>query len=750
MDLSNSRSKPESEALVPAGELITRALAAYQIQAPRPAEGSEGTIPVAHYFWVLRRYRWHMLSFVVVCTIAAFIISSRLRPKYEATATLDIDREIPTGVVGEASHSGGPAFDADQFIATQIELIQSDSVLRPVVEKYNLLQVEDTMRVHWRTWQKRPTGYIKPGPGPVGLAFLSVRRPINTYLIQISYRSPNPKLSADVANAIAQSYLEHTYKIRANATETVSTFMERQLDELRAKREQSQMKLAEFEKELNVINPQEKTNILSAQLLQLNTEYTTAQADRIKKQTAWESTQSGSVDAAQISTQGEALKKLQDKVNEAQEKFALIKQQYGPNHPEYAKAASELKELQSQFDDARQAVRRRTEIEYRDAVNREGLLHKAVLDTKREYDDLNSRSAKYESLKSEADADNKLYEELVTKIKEAGINVGFQSRTVRLADAALPGDGPVSPNIPMNVLMTFVFSTLLAIGGAVLADTLDTTLVDPEQVSRELRTNLVGSLPMSRDWKFRFGPVGDAEPSTDLVKAESPGTKMLEESIRVLHSSILLGDPDRRIRSILITSVSPRDGKSTISALLATTSAQQGKKTLLIDGDMRRPSMDRFFGVSSPIGLSNVVLGEMSWREAITPVERVPNLDLLTSGPPSHRALEIAGSGIENLLEHAVRDYSLVIIDSSPLMNFAEPLQMASMVDGVVIVSVAGETNRKALSSVLAKLNRLRVNVLGLVMNKVTKNMSENYEYYGYGKYSSNYYYHADRGEKKA
>jgi capsular exopolysaccharide synthesis family protein len=424
-----------------------------------------------------------------------------------------------------------------------------------------------------------------------------------------------------------------------------------------------------------------------------------------------------------------------------------VKEQYGPNHPEYAKAAGTLHEVQAQIDATRLSVRRRTEVEYREALNREAMLRESVNQIKAEYDRINEHSFQYENLKREADGDKKLYDELVRKIKEASINSGFQSRTVRLADGALPGDAPVLPNIPMNVLLAFFFSGFLAVGGAVLADTLDNTISDPEQVTRELRTNMIGSLPMVRDWKFRFGPVATAE-AGELVKVEedpvSHSTKLLEESVRVLHSSILLSDLDRRIRSVLVTSASPRDGKSTTSVLLATTHAQQGKKTLLIDGDMRRPSVDRFFGTDNLMGLSNVVLGEMAWRDAVIPMERVPNLDLLTSGPPSHRALEMSGAGLERVLEEAVREYSLIIIDSAPFMNFAEPLEMSTMVDGVVVVSVAGETNRKALASVLNRLQRLRANVIGLVLNKVTKEMSETYGYYGYGKYASNYYYVGD------
>jgi succinoglycan biosynthesis transport protein ExoP len=748
--MGNPRNTSDSEALVPAGELLTRALAAYHVQAgpPRlgqdPQGGTENSIPLAHYLWVLRRFRWHMFSFVAICTIAAFIISSRMQPMYESTATLDVDRDSPTEVVGENSNRAPSSPDVEQFMTTQVRLIESDSVLRPVVQKYDLLRHEQMTGLLHRG-PPPPKGVIPKGP--VELKRLTVSRPVNTFLIQISYRSPDPVLASHVANSIAESYLEHTYEIRARASTSVSQFMERQLDELRAKMERSSMALAEYEKQYEMINPEDKTNILSSRLLQLNTEYTNAQADRMRKEAAFNSTQSGSVDAAQVSSQGEALKKLQEKLNDASEHFALVKQQYGPNHPDYQKAATELQEMQNQFDAARQSVKRRSEVEYREALNREAMLKASVLETKGEYDKLNEHAFQFDSLKREADADKKLYDELVRKIKENSINSGFQNRTTRLADEALPGDKPVSPNIPLNVLLTFVFSTFLAIGGAVMADTLDDTISDPEQVTRELRTALIGSLPMSRDWKFRFGGLAEATATGELVKVEeaSQGTKMLEESVRVLHSSILLSDLDRRLRSILITSASPRDGKSTTSALLATTHAQQGKKTLLIDGDLRRPSIDRFFGLSSPLGLSNVVLGEMSWRDALTPVTRVPNLDLLTSGPPSHRALEMAGAGIERVLEEAGREYSLIIIDSAPFMNFAEPIQMATLVDGVVIVSVAGETNRKALGSVLGRLQRLHVNVLGLVLNKVSKDMSDNYEYYGYGKNAASYYYSADR-----
>ena len=198
-----------------------------------------------------------------------------------------------------------------------------------------------------RLQSQLPTSRVQNAP--VVLKNLKVTRPPNTYLLLISYRSPDPELAADVANGIADSYIQHTYDIRFRASAGLSAFMEKQMDELKAKMERSSAALAQFEKDLSVINPDEKTSILSARLLQLNTEFTNAQGDRVRKQAAFDSVKSGSLEAAQASTQGEQLRKLADRLDEAREKFAGVKTQYGANHPEYKKALSQVTELERQF-----------------------------------------------------------------------------------------------------------------------------------------------------------------------------------------------------------------------------------------------------------------------------------------------------------------------------------------------------------------------------------------------------------------
>src|SRR5450759_2778029 len=304
-------------------------------------EATPAFVPLSHYLWIFRRNWWKILLFVACAVAATAVISMRLTPVFESTVTIDIDRQMPSGIIGQES-TRSLTNDSDQFLATQAKLIQSDSVLRPVAQQLKLNpdpEAQDAQN------PKSPSA----DDAPVLLRNLKVTRPPNTYLLLISYRSPDPRLAADVANATARSYLEHTYNIRFKSSASLSAFMEKQLEELKAKMERSSSALAQFERELNVINPEQKTSILSARLLQLNTEYTNAQGDRVRKETAFKSVSGGSLEAAQVSTQGEALKRLSERLDEEQQKFAEVKSHFGPNHPEYQKGSAQLAELQRQI-----------------------------------------------------------------------------------------------------------------------------------------------------------------------------------------------------------------------------------------------------------------------------------------------------------------------------------------------------------------------------------------------------------------
>jgi succinoglycan biosynthesis transport protein ExoP len=721
-------SKENKSLALPSGNDASSArverVAYYQQIPPDEQESQDSQNPLAHYLWVLRRRKWPLLLFVVLAVASTIIISSRMTKYYESTATVDVDRMVPTAVIGqEASARASSMNDSDLFLSTQVKLIQSDSVLRPVTVKLRL-----------------PIS-SKRADAPVSLPYLTVTRPTRTYLLQISYRSPDPQLAADVANAVAESYKLHSYEIRFQAASGLSSFMTKELQGLQAKMERSSAALSQFQKELNVISPDEKTSILSARLLQLNTEYTNAQADRFKKEVAEKSAMSGSLEALEVSPQGEQIRKLVDRIAEEEQRFAEIKTHYASNHPEYRRAASREAELQRQLEGLKINSTQRVDVEFREAVNREQTLRQAVEETKAELDGLNGKAFEYVNLKREADADRKLYEELTRRIQEAGINAGFQDSSIRLADPARPALRPVFPKVRTNALIAFFAATMLGIVVVFLSDNMDHTLRDPEQISRQLQTEVLGSLPVVKAWRGHLPGKNTDGKQRELFGLSKGLASSYEEAIRTLRDSILLPSAERRPRTLLMTSATPREGKSTTAVHLAVVHSQQKRKTLLIDADLRRPSIYQYLGMENDRGLSNVVNGELDWHDALQYTEDLPWLTVLPAGPASRRAADGLGMTLKDLFAAAVKEYDLVICDAPPLLGFAESLQIAKLVDGVVVVALAGQTERNAVASVLTNLRRLKANVIGLALNEVRADMSERYYYYGYyGKYYSRYY----------
>jgi capsular exopolysaccharide synthesis family protein len=295
--------------------------------------------------------------------------------------------------------------------------------------------------------------------------------------------------------------------------------------------------------------------------------------------------------------------------------------------------------------------------------------------------------------------------------------------------------------------MALLLSTFLAIGAAVLLDTINTTLRDPQEASRFLGVDVIGTMPVDRAAAQLPRPVVSGQPETALAKIISnpnrkgyPSTTSgFEEAVRTIRNTILLSDFEGRLRSIALTSAAPSEGKTTIAAHLAIANADRGKKTLLVDGDLRRPSLHSKFGFTPRAGLSNVLTGELPWQDAVLSVDGKPNLSLLPAGPGSHRAADLIGPRLSPLLDEFAKEYDLVIMDAPPLLGFAECLQIATAADGVLIVSLAGDTKRKAVAAVVSALQRVRANIIGVILNQVSQNTTSDgysqYGYYHYGRY---------------
>jgi len=679
---------------------------------------------IRHYFWVVRRRWWVLLLLVALASGATYWWSKRITPLYESTASIDLDFQAPAGVVGDESRQL-LSNNTEQFLQTQLRLLTSDSVLRPVAQRFNLIPPDPTAE------SGRPS--VRMADRAVNLPGLSVSRPGNTQVILVTYRSTDPVQAADIANSIASSYIEHTYRLRFQSAVNVSSFMEKQIEELKQKMDRSGAALASYEAALQMVNPEDATTMFSSRLLQLNTELTNAQIERVRKEAAYNAVKNGSLESAQASPQGESARRLAERLDEARQKFEILKTSQGSRHPEYQRAAAEVAQLEKSIEASRQGILKRVESEFREAVQRESMLAAAVASAKAEMDASNKRLLEYQNLKREADSDKRLYEQLVQRIKEGGINAGFQNNLVRLADPARPNPVPVSPNTRNNVLVAALLALFLGVAGLIAVDAMDNTVRDPEVVSRSLGTDVVGSLPLvraNRGW-LSLLPAG----SSNGTSVSHAALGSFEEAICSLRNSILLAERGR-IKSLLFTSAGPGEGKTTTAAHIAAASARAGRKTLLIDADLRRPSLSHIFEYEqSAPGLADVIARGLDWRSLLVRNPSVSGLDILAAGSRSARRAGALGNHLPRILDEA-SDYDLVVIDSTPILSFPEPIEIASMVDGIVIVTRAGQTDRRAVAAIMQTLRRLGAHVVGVVVNAITGDLNSRYAFQGYaGKY---------------
>jgi polysaccharide biosynthesis transport protein len=695
-----------------------------------PYPGDPG-VSLAHFTKIIRRHRWALAGFMAAAMVLAGIIQLTVPKLYQATALVKVDRHAAGGVIGQEASQVSSVDDMDQIITTQMELAVSDPVLHPIVEKYHLLDVEKQLRGLSAEQIKRKQA------APIKLKRLDVTRPPNTYLIRITYRAHDPQLAANVANEIASSLANHANDTENHSYAEISALIAGDMNQLHSKMEVSTHGLAAFEKELNMVDPEQRTTILTTRLAQLNTEFTTAQAQRLYREAVLRGADSSktlaSAQAADAAAPGNLLNESVQRLNVVRQQFASIRSFYGENHPEYRKAKQQLNEVEAEVGQLMINAADRARVEYDQAVRREDNLRHLVERAKKEVDNLNFRSLQYAQLKSEAENDKKLYQDLENRTREADINRQFQNATVQIAAAALPPDEQVFPKLIINLPLAFVLSGLLGVFGVVLANALDTTFSDPEEVANELRIDVLATLPSTK----RLPPAS----SLETVLANTNGSRRLAEStaryveaIRSLRTVVSLAAMDRPIRTVLITSSSPGEGKSSTAAHLAIACAQIGKRVLLIDADLRRPTLHKQFGVDCITGLSDVLTREVVVRDATVKVKDT-ELYLMPAGPVSRRAADIISVGFSDLLDKVSCDFDLVIVDSPPMLGISDAQELAGLVDSVIVVTKAGVTSGRAVSDTLSRLNRVGANVMGLVMNQVKFS-----EVYGY---DYNYYYSA-------
>ena len=687
------------------------------IAIPKPhlrlSDPAEAQRPLIFYVRAVRR-RWVMIALLsVALTVLVVLVCALLPPAYVGSTTIAIDRQAAPETIGENRLlSTGD----DQFMATQQNLLLADTILRPVAERYNLLEREHQLRRYW-FWRSSPQREKWIRNAPIVLKHLKVERRPNTYLLTISYRDRDPHVAAYAANAIADSYLRNIFETRIKEAGRLTSSMERQLIDLKEKMESTHRALMLYQRELGTADPEQKTAVLVARLQALNTENSVAQSDRISKEAVFREAKDGSLPEVEVSAQSTDLARDVEKLKVARANLALVGATYGDQHPEYRKAAAQVEEARAAVDESRRNVSSRIGVDYRQALVRERMLSAAVTETKQQVDSLTAQSFDYLQLKHEAEAAERIYEDLFAKIKQSGINSELQNNIIRLADSARPPARAAFPNWPLIVVLSLAFFLLSGAAYVISAELTDVTAREAEAVEEALDVPVVCSLPQVSDMQLRLalGPDG-----LRIAGSRWRGLQggFFDEGVRHLRGYLMLSLQPNEPKSVLFTSALPGEGKSTLALSLAMVNAEQGKRTLLIDADLRQPTIEKLVRMEPDAGLAEVLAHRSHWSSATRQVPGRPNLFILGTGLPLPLALALIGPQMRGILTQAAKEFDLVVLDSPPLLGCAETLELAAAADVTVLTARSGQTPMKALRGAVEILRRVNAPIAGIVLNE--------------------------------
>jgi succinoglycan biosynthesis transport protein ExoP len=701
--------------------------------------------PVVMEYWrILVRRRKTVLAVTVAAAILSAVVTFLMKPRYTAESRISVGKENPDMLhLKDNSYASVDVSEYNMELDAQIPILTSDTLilenLRQLRDKSDVSSPDNTstsvakqLHAASKEEQKLLLQYQD---------YLQVSRIPHTPIIQIKFSDPDPQFAADFVNSLVRVYIEQNFKTRYESARQVSGWLATQLEDLKKKTETAQAKLAAYQKKTGILGADDKQNIITQKLDDLNRELTSAQGDRMQKQALYEATASGDLELLPGISDNPIIKQLKAQQAEVSNNYARATAEMGAAHPRVLELKSQLKQIDSTLQSEFKKIEERNHNAYIVAMQREAMLRSALERQKGAANQLNERAVEYETLRHEVQSNQQLYDSLSQKLKESGVSAGLRSGNVRVVDFGRRPFVPSIPNIPLNLAAGLFLG---CIGGAALAfiqERLDTRLHTTLQIEDIAALPLIGvipRIPAGKNWfpSRTLTSGAESEVSISPILANPRPRAELVESYRALCMS-LFQSPEESPQVILITSSLPSEGKTTTSINCAVLLAQQGKRVLLVDADLRGQKVGARLGIQAPWGLTTVLeeTADATDRQIVVESVRVPNLYVLPAGPVLENSWELLDSEIiKQKIDEWRQEYTHIIIDTPPVLAFSDALALAPHVDSVILVVSAGQTPRPAFLRARNLLTGINARLTGIVVNGVDLETSDYgaYAYYGY------------------
>jgi polysaccharide biosynthesis transport protein len=708
------------------------------------------------YVRVLYKRRWVAIpAFLIVFTIGA-VNSFRTTPIYEAHTQVLIEKDTPKVGTLSTMFQESDGWYNDDFYQTQYRMLQSRSLARETATAMHL----DKRPAHMvaPVASISVTGAISDGIGwakslimgappaaprpavadsdPMApyvndvLGALTVTPVRNSRLVEIRFTSTDPQLAADMANAHSKAYIQQNTEMRFGASKDATDWLNDRLADQRKKVEESEAALQRYKEQHDAVAVEDRQNIVVQRLADLNGAATKAKMARIEKESEYNQIKmvqgTPAIESVPAVMSNEYVQKLKSQIGDLQRQEAQLAEKYGDRHPEMVKMRMAVQTGQAKLDSEINKVVESVKAEYQAALAQENSLMGALNTQKSEALGLNRKGIEYSVLSREAESNRQVYEALLQRTKETGISGELKTSNIRVVDAAEVPASPILPQRQHDLILAAIAGSVLALGLVFLFEYLDNRIKSPQELRQHLGLAFLGMVPAI-----------DSSGPTLLHNAVPPA---FAEAIRSVRTNVLFSSADEGVRTIVVTSAGPGEGKSLFSSNLSVSLAQAGQRVLHIDADMRRPRVHEIFEVSQEPGLSNLLVGDCKPSEAVR-MTQVQNLCILPAGMIPPNPAELLGSKrcteyFATLSEH----FDWVIIDSPPVMAVSDASILANAATGVVFVVGADQTTRQTAKAAVNQLHSVNAHLIGAVLNRADVERNPYYYSTYYRKEYSRYY----------
>ncbi len=710
----------------------------------------EEEIDLRHYWRVINGYKWRILLLALAVTMLTTLVVFSLTPRYQATATLMIEAEQAKVLSIEEVY--GLDSSRSEYFLTQFEILKSQRLAERVIKRLGLAahpefdpaQKQSLIALDLKEWlpflpQEEPLSEEEQQALNFQLVVeqfmeqLTISPIRKTQLVKISFESESAALSAEVANTLAEEFIDSHLEAKLELTQQAATWLNQRLEGLRNKLEESERRLQSFQEAEDLVDVAGVRGLAAQELNEITAQLLETRKKLQQVESIYSQVKARRSDIAALRNLPEVLNHnvIQDIKKaevEASRKYSELSQRYGPKHPKMIAAQDELRAVRTNLDAEIQNLVGGIENEYRAVRANERSLERALTRAKGSFQKVSRKETRYSELKREVDVNRQLYNAFLTRFKETSETSDFESVNARLTDPAKPPRVAAKPKKKLIVMLAFVVSAMAGVMLAFLTEALHDSIRSVDDVENKLGHRLLALLPLVREAK---------KAGLDLRAFFDSKNHSFAEAVRTLRTSVVLSHIESPAKVIAVTSSVPGEGKTTTSENLAFAMAQL-EKVLLIDADMRRPSIGKNFGLPPyQPGLSNLVAGSNSLAECIHH-DDASGLDVMPAGvvPPNPQEL-LASPAFAKLLEELHGKYDRIVIDTAPALAVSDALLVSRHADSMLYVVKADSTRQKQIVTGLCRLVQVGAKVDGVVLNQLdaaTQNYMGSYDgYYGYG-----------------